>query len=125
MQVCVTYILLQIKIKKVHCRILYAIVLKKSYPIPIRPVDRVLVHITFESYSLCIVEKYNFHKFVLHYEVSKLEIFDLFYLLKNFDNFVGGASAHMHLFSPLSRGLVHGAISLSGSAVNYWANRSI
>ena len=35
----------------------------------------------------------------------------------------GGASTHMHLFSPLSRGLLHGAISLSGSAINYWANR--
>jgi carboxylesterase type B len=35
----------------------------------------------------------------------------------------GGASTHMHLFSPLSKGLLHGAISLSGSAINYWAHR--
>ncbi len=36
----------------------------------------------------------------------------------------GSASAHMHLISPLSKGLLHGAISLSGTAANYWANRA-
>ena len=35
----------------------------------------------------------------------------------------GGASAHMHLFSPLSQGLFRSVISLSGSAMNFWANR--
>ncbi|KAK7873006.1 hypothetical protein R5R35_000306 [Gryllus longicercus] len=33
----------------------------------------------------------------------------------------GGASVHYHLLSPLSRGLFHGAISVSGSALPAWA----
>ena len=36
----------------------------------------------------------------------------------------GSASAHMHMLSPLSKGLVHKVISLSGTGVNYWANRN-
>ena len=36
----------------------------------------------------------------------------------------GSASAHMHMLSPMSKGLVHRIISLSGTGVNYWANRN-
>ena len=36
----------------------------------------------------------------------------------------GSAAAHLHIISPKSRGLVHGAISLSGTGANYWASRS-
>lgn len=35
----------------------------------------------------------------------------------------GGASVHYHYFSPLSAGLFQNGISLSGTALNYWANR--
>ena len=34
----------------------------------------------------------------------------------------GGASVHYHLLSPLSRGLFNQAISLSGSALCWWAS---
>ena len=34
----------------------------------------------------------------------------------------GGASVHYHLLSPLSRGLFHQAISMSGSALCWWAS---
>ncbi len=36
---------------------------------------------------------------------------------------VGGASASGHLFSPLSRGLFHGVVSMSGTANMAWASR--
>lgn len=36
----------------------------------------------------------------------------------------GGASVHYHLISDYSKGLFHKAISMSGSALNAWANRS-
>ena len=36
----------------------------------------------------------------------------------------GSASAHMHMLSPLSKGLVHRVISLSGTGVNFWANQN-
>jgi carboxylesterase type B len=35
----------------------------------------------------------------------------------------GAASAHMHLFSPLSQGLFRSIMPFSGSAMNFWANR--
>lgn len=35
----------------------------------------------------------------------------------------GAASVHAHMFSPLSKGLFHGAVSLSGSANMAWASR--
>ena len=34
----------------------------------------------------------------------------------------GGASVHYHILSPLSRGLFNQAISLSGSALCWWAS---
>lgn len=34
----------------------------------------------------------------------------------------GGASVHYHMLSPMSSGLFKQAISLSGSALNWWAN---
>ena len=34
----------------------------------------------------------------------------------------GGASVHYHLLSPLSRGLFNQGISLSGSALCWWAS---
>lgn len=34
----------------------------------------------------------------------------------------GGASIHYHMLSPRSRNLFRNAISLSGSALNWWAN---
>jgi len=34
----------------------------------------------------------------------------------------GGASAHYHLLSPLTRGLFHRAVSMSGSALAWWAS---
>ena len=34
----------------------------------------------------------------------------------------GGASVHYHMLSPMSQGLFSQAISLSGSALNWWAN---
>ena len=34
----------------------------------------------------------------------------------------GGASVHYHILSPLSRGLFNHAISLSGSALCWWAS---
>ena len=33
----------------------------------------------------------------------------------------GGASIHMHMLSPLSKGLFHKAITMSGTALNNWA----
>lgn len=36
----------------------------------------------------------------------------------------GSAAAHMHLLSPLSKGLLHRSISLSGTGANFWATRS-
>lgn len=38
-----------------------------------------------------------------------------------FGESAGGASVHLHMLSPQSRGLVHKAIALSGSAFNPWA----
>lgn len=35
----------------------------------------------------------------------------------------GGSSVHYHYFSPLSAGLFQNGISMSGTALNYWANR--
>ena len=35
----------------------------------------------------------------------------------------GGASVHYHMLSPLSRGLFHRAVSLSGSSLNWWAHQ--
>ena len=34
----------------------------------------------------------------------------------------GGASVHYHLLSPLSRGLFNRAVSMSGSALCWWAS---
>ena len=34
----------------------------------------------------------------------------------------GGASVHYHMLSPLSRGLFHRAVSLSGTALCWWAS---
>merc|ERR1719350_956171 len=34
----------------------------------------------------------------------------------------GGASVHYHLLSPLTRGLFHRAVSMSGSALCWWAS---
>eukprot|EP00096_Caligus_rogercresseyi_P009551 TRINITY_DN3254_c0_g1_i1.p1 TRINITY_DN3254_c0_g1~~TRINITY_DN3254_c0_g1_i1.p1 ORF type:complete len:648 (+),score=149.39 TRINITY_DN3254_c0_g1_i1:255-2198(+) len=34
----------------------------------------------------------------------------------------GGASVHYHMLSPLSRGLFHRAVSLSGTALSWWAS---
>ena len=34
----------------------------------------------------------------------------------------GGASVHYHMLSPLTRGLFHQAISMSGSALCWWAS---
>ena len=36
----------------------------------------------------------------------------------------GSASAHLHTISPLSKGLLSQAISLSGTAANFWAGRA-
>ncbi|KAK7873003.1 hypothetical protein R5R35_000303 [Gryllus longicercus] len=38
-----------------------------------------------------------------------------------FGESAGGASVHMHMFSPMSKGLFHRAIAQSGAAVNPWA----
>lgn len=35
----------------------------------------------------------------------------------------GAASVHYHYFSPQSAGLFQNGISMSGTALNYWANR--
>lgn len=40
-----------------------------------------------------------------------------------FGESAGGASVHLHMFSPLSRGLFNNAISQSGTAFNWWAFR--
>ncbi|KAB0797793.1 hypothetical protein PPYR_08786 [Photinus pyralis] len=40
-----------------------------------------------------------------------------------FGESAGAASVHLHMFSPLSRGLFNNAISQSGTAFNFWAFR--
>jgi len=35
----------------------------------------------------------------------------------------GGASAHLHFLSPLSKGLIQGGFALSGNAATIWSTR--
>lgn len=68
--------------------------------------------------------------FLLVFQVAALQ-----WVKKNIDSFsgdpnritlmghqAGGASVHYHMLSPLSRGLFHQAISLSGTALCWWAS---